>query len=226
MNSVEARIGLWHTFNQAKLNQVAWAGKGRAYGNPLLTTAYGVPPVNDEYNLALASKLFKQAGVTGQEVDLSVLNGSPNQLLEAQILVDAFTSAGLKAKVIPRDPNTWAHAVQGRTMEGVYNNYSAGLASPIQEMMVYLLDPYIFPNPPQYPKTPVPEMVNAFNAAVAAVTPAQVSSTLTHAQHVMFAQVPIINTFTVPLAEVVPKNLQQLESTEFGDVRFDAAYLA
>jgi hypothetical protein len=40
----------------------------------------------------------------------------------------------------------------------------------------------------------------------------------------MLAEAPVFPTFTAQLAEVVPGNLQALESTIYGDIRFDGAY--
>jgi peptide/nickel transport system substrate-binding protein len=222
----EVRLALQHAFNSDKLNAVAWAGKGVDFGNPLDRTPYGIHQAPPVYDIALARRMLKSAGAIGQEVDIHVLDGSPTSALEAQVLVEDFNAVGLTSKIVQLDPDAWAAELYtDRTGPGLFNNYGPS-PFPYQELLNYVMTPNISPLPPKYPKSPTPSVLAAYNAAIAAYTPQLLEPAVTRAQRLMISEAASYPTFTADLAEIVPQNLQGLQSTEFGDIRFDEAYFS
>jgi ABC-type transport system substrate-binding protein len=227
LKSQEARVALRHAFNRPKLNEIAWDGKGIDQWNPFDVTPYGIHEKLDaNYDIALARKMLKAAGVAGQSLDINVLTGSPISSLEAQILVDDFQAAGLKASIVPQSATAWnAGLYTQRTNTGITNNY-ATLPFPYQQILLYLMSSTIAPEPPKYPQSPVPAVFTEYNNAFSQYKLGPYVAALKAAQRGFLAEVTVYDTFLAYLSEVVPNNLQGLDATTQGDVRFTDAYFS
>jgi ABC-type transport system substrate-binding protein len=229
LSTTEARLALRYAFDVEKLNEVAWKGHGVAYGNPYELTPYFAKDADTwpaSYDVDRARSLLSAAGVSGGTVNLYVLSGSTNSELEAQILVEDFGRAGLKSKIVPQDSTTWTNGYYTeQSNEGLTNNFLP-LYFPWRGNAQQMLQPQALPAPPQWPTSPVPEVFAAYEETQSAYTDEQLQTALTSLQQRLGEYAPAYPTWAGPLNEVVPQNLEGLETTDFGVVRFGNAYLA
>jgi peptide/nickel transport system substrate-binding protein len=225
--STQARIALRHAFNRAKLNQVAWAGKGIDTWNPYDSTPYGIhESIDANYDINLARKLIKSAGLAGETINLNVLTGSPTSSLEAQVLVEDFQAAGLKSSIVSQSSTAWSNNLYtNRNGTGLYNNYGT-LPFPYPNILLYLFKPILPPLPPKYPQSPIPPLYNDYVAALNAYQPAPLTAALKAAQRLFLADAAVFHTFLAYLSEIVVSNMEGLESTSIGDIRFDGVYFS
>lgn len=229
LSTTAARLALRYAFDVEKLNEVAWQGHGVAFGNPFELTPYFAADVETwpaAYDITKARSLLSAAGVAGETVNLYVLSGSTNSELEAQILVEDFGRAGLKSQIVPQDSATWTNGYYTeQSNQGLTNNFLP-LYFPWRGNAQQMLQPQALPAPPQWPSSTVPEVFEAYEESQSAYTDAQLQTALTTLQQRIGEYAPAFPTWAGPLNEVVPNNLDGLETTDFGVVRFADAYFA
>lgn len=219
----DARIALRHAFDRKTMNKVAWAGKGIDTWNPLDLTPLGIKVKPDAaYNIDKARKLLRDAGIAGEQVNLSVLVGSQQGSLEAQVLVQGFRDAGLKSDIVPKDPNAWREELYSkRTGQGLYNNFGT-LPFPWSNILRYMMNPMILPYPPKYPKAPEPSLYRAYARSQSSASNADYSRWIKTAQRRMLALADPFHSFVAYNYQIIPKTMRGLEATSIGDVRFES----
>ena len=81
-------------------------------------------------------------------------------------------------------------------------------------------------NPPKYPKGAIPPLEAAYNLAFSSSNEAQYAAALKTIQRLMLSEAAVFHTMIAANQNIAPQNLPGVDSTVFGDQRFNGAYLA
>jgi peptide/nickel transport system substrate-binding protein len=228
--TAEARRALMFCFDRQKLNQVAWGGRGTGGWNPFDdATPIGIhKPVPVVYDPDRAKSMFEKAGLAGAEVNITAIQGYAIGQLEGQVLQQAFKQAGLKSKVEVVPLSEWQERLYSkRKLQGIIFN-TGTLPFPWWKISEYELQPQIQPFPPKYPKIGggLEKLSKLFDQAQAATRDPQYNRIMKQLQGEMLDQTAVYNSFRSPALQVSVRNLQGVEATDIGDVRWNRAYFS
>jgi ABC-type transport system substrate-binding protein len=172
--------------------------------------------------------MFKKLGLDGQAVNITAIQGYSIGQLEGQVLQQAFKQAGLQSKVETVPLSEWNVRLYGkRSLQGIIFN-TGTLPFPWWKIAEYELQPQIQPQPPKYPKVGggLEKLANLFTEAQASTNNARYNQVMKALQREMLDQTAVYNSFRSPALQVAAKNLQGVEATSIGDVRWNAAFFS
>jgi peptide/nickel transport system substrate-binding protein len=225
--NVQVRRALQYAFDRKNDNRVAWGGRAIDTWNPFEKSPYYIGkrwPVS--YDPQKAKSLLAKAGQPKLNLNMMILSDPGPWHREADVLQQGFTKAGIKATIQPLPAAQWFDRLYTkRNHDGIAVN-AGSLPFPWALIANYMMKATLLKNPPKYPKGAIPALEAAYNAAFSSSNEAHYATALKTIQRLMLSQAAVYHTMIAANQNVAPSNLTGVDSTVFGDQRFNAAYFA
>ena len=224
---VRVRRALQFAFDRKTDNKVAWGGRADDTWNPFDKSPYYIGkkwPVS--FDPERAKSDLAKAGQPNLKLNMMILSDPGPWHREADVLQQGFKKSGINATIQPLPAAQWFDRLYTkRNHEGIAVN-AGSLPFPWALIANYMMKATLLKNPPKYPKGAIPPLEAAYNLAFSSANEAQYATALKTIQRLMLSEAAVFHTMIAANQNIAPQNLQGVDSTVFGDQRFNGAYLA
>jgi len=224
---VKVRRALQWAFDRKTDNKVAWGGRADDTWNPFEKSPYYIGkkwPVS--FDPERAKSELAKAGQPNLKLNMMTLSDPGPWHREADVLQQGFKKSGITATIQPLPAAQWFDRLYTkRNHDGIAVN-AGSLPFPWALIANYMMKATLLKNPPKYPKGAIPPLEAAYNLAFSSSNEAQYASALKTIQRLMLSDAAVYHTMIAANQNIAPQNLQGVDSTVFGDQRFNGAYFS